>query len=290
MTAVSIYDRLYVTGHSDRRIQLTCRWASGMKPAAASRDGSNAASNLDVLPRDRDNLVWKAVDRLRHRAGIDAGIRLDLVKRIPSAAGLGGASSDAAAALTAANRLWGLGWSVGQLAEVGAELGSDVPFFLTARQRGAGMAVCRGRGEQIQPLSGMPRLHVVIVRPPVGLSTPQVYAGCRVPDRPRSCDELTGSLRQGSLRQGSFAPRSLFNRLEESATQLSPWIERLRSEFAGADCLDHLMSGSGSSYFGICRSSRQARRLASCIRARGIGQTFQAVTVPFSHRVEAAPL
>src|SRR5947208_2824198 len=83
--------------------------------------------------------------------------------------GLGGASSDAAAVLVAGNLAWDLNWPINRLARLAAELGSDVPFFLT---RGA--AVCRGRGEKIDTIRSA-LLHVVLVRPPVGLGTPQVY-------------------------------------------------------------------------------------------------------------------
>lgn len=284
MIAVNIYDRLTVTGLSDGRTHLTCRWASGMEPKPASRDSRHTASTLDALPKDSDNLVWKAVERLRERSGTNAGIAIGLVKRIPAAAGLGGASSDAAAALVAANRAWRLGWSREQLSEVGAELGSDVPFFLTKRDRGPGMAVCRGRGEQIEPLAGMPRLHFVIVRPPVGLSTAKVYAQCTVPERAVSSREFVERLR----RAGTVG-QLLFNRLQAPAEELSPWIARLRALFDKAECEGHMMSGSGSSYFGICRSARHARRLAGRIRAAGVGRTFQAVTAPHAHQVEAAP-
>jgi 4-diphosphocytidyl-2-C-methyl-D-erythritol kinase len=286
MTAINIYDRLYVTGLAEGQIQLTCRWASGMEALAASRNGIDAAANLDVLPIGSDNIVWKAVQQLRHRAGVAAGIAIHLVKRIPSAAGLGGASSDAAAALVAANRLWRLGWTREGLADIAADIGSDVPFFLARRTPGSGMAICRGRGEQIEPLIGMPDMHFVLTRPPVGLSTPMVYQHCQVPAEPASVEPLVDVLRRGD----GLVGRWLVNRLQPPAEELSPWIRRLSALFARMDCLGHQMSGSGSSYFGICRSARQARCLASRLRAAGFGLTFQATTAPHSHRIETALL
>jgi 4-diphosphocytidyl-2-C-methyl-D-erythritol kinase len=286
MTAINIYDRLYVTSLSEGQTQLTCRWASGMEALSASRIRNDTATTLDALPMGSDNIVWKAVERLRQRAGIAAGIAIHLVKRIPAAAGLGGASSDAAAVLVAANRLWRLGWSREQLSEVAADIGSDVPFFLARREAGVGMAVCRGRGERIEPLTGMPQLHFVVVRPPAGLSTPKVYQRCKVPSKPASVEPLITSLRRGDYLSGQL----LVNRLQPPAEELSPWISRLSALFAKTDCLGHQMSGSGSSYFGICRNARQARCLASRIRAAGLGLTFQATTAPHSHRLETAPL
>jgi 4-diphosphocytidyl-2-C-methyl-D-erythritol kinase len=286
MTAINIYDRLYVTSLSEGQTQLTCRWASGMEALAASQKGIDAAGNLDALPTGSDNIVWKAVERLRQHAGVASGIAIHLVKRIPSAAGLGGASSDAAAALVAANRLWRLGWTLEQLAEVAADIGSDVPFFLARRSSGSGMAICRGRGERIEPLAGMPRMHFVLTRPPAGLSTPKVYQHCTVPSKPRSVEPLVATLRRGDRSAGQL----LVNRLQPAAEELSPWITRLSTLFARLDCIGHQMSGSGSSYFGLCLSARQARRLASRVRAAGLGVTFQAMTAPHSHRIETAPL
>jgi 4-diphosphocytidyl-2-C-methyl-D-erythritol kinase len=192
-----------------------------------------------------------------------------LTKRIPSASGLGGASSDAAAALVAANLGWRLAWPRERLAEVAAEIGSDVPFFLT---RGA--AICRGRGERIEPIEPG-RLYVVVVRPPVGLSTPRVYLACQPTASPVGCERVAAALRRGQV---AAVARMLNNRLEESAATLTTWIGRLRQEFSRLDVLGHQMSGSGSSYFGICRHARHARRVAARLRSRGVGMVFAAAT------------
>jgi 4-diphosphocytidyl-2-C-methyl-D-erythritol kinase len=175
---------------------------------------------------------------------------------------LGGASSDAAAALIAANEGWGLGWPDARLAEIAAELGSDVPFFL-----GHSSAVCRGRGELIEPVR-VPRMHLVVVRPPVGLSTPQVYQRCLPGNPPQTVGPLLALLAGGNAAAGAGR---LANRLQQPASSLTPWIARLENEFDGQGLLGHQMSGSGSSWFGICRSSRHARRVASRLRARSIG-------------------
>lgn len=291
MTTINIYDRLYVKSHSEGQTQLTCSWASGMEAFAASHNSPEAPEALDAVPLGNDNIAWKAVERLRERAGSTAGIAIHLIKRIPAAAGLGGASSDAAAALMAANQLWQLGWTRLQLAEVSAEIGSDVPFFLFEPKAGAGMAICRGRGEQVEALEDMPQLHFVLTRPPAGLPTPKVYQRCRIPTQPRSVLPLVEEIRSGRHSFGKL----LLNRLQPPAETMSPWIGRLSKVFSEFDCIGHQMSGSGSTYFGICRSARQARRLASRIRAAGSGLTFQASTVPCSTRIketciETAPL
>ena len=192
-----------------------------------------------------------------------------LVKRIPAAAGLGGASSDAAAALVAAHEAWQLGWPRQRLVELAARLGSDVPFFLT---RGA--AVCRGRGEKIEPFAP-PRIHAVIARPPVGLSTPEVYSACRPAGATGEAAKLVADLSRGNT---AAAAGRLNNGLQDAAARLTPWIKRLQQEFERQDVVGHQMSGSGSSYFGICRTARHARRLAARLRACNMGAVFAATT------------
>jgi 4-diphosphocytidyl-2-C-methyl-D-erythritol kinase len=259
MVPVSLYDILVVAPDPGGQVRLDCRWAA---PGAQDARGQ--------LPAERENLATRAVELLRRRSGIKCGAGIELIKQIPAAAGLGGGSSDAAAALLAANLVWKLGWSREALAGIAAELGSDVPFFL-----GDGAAVCRGRGERVEPLVGIGPLHFAVVRPPDGLSTTKVYANCQVVQDPRPLAPLVEALRAGDMRR---IGRLIHNRLQQAAESLSPWIGRLRWEFARLDCLAAQMSGSGTSYFGICRHARHARRVARCLRARGLGQVFAVST------------
>jgi 4-diphosphocytidyl-2-C-methyl-D-erythritol kinase len=200
-----------------------------------------------------------------------------LIKRIPSSAGLGGASSDAAAALAAANLAWELGWSRQQLAELGAELGSDIPFFFSAGCWGAAAAVCRGRGERVEPIENRTDAHFVVVRPPVGLSTAVVYRSCRPAVQPASVQPLAAALQRGDT---VMLGRSMANRLEPIAATLSPHLEPVRRLFDRLDCLGHQMSGSGAGYFGLCRSARHARRVSGRLRAAGVGYVQTARIAP----------
>ncbi len=199
--------------------------------------------------------------------GPQPAAQVELVKRIPAAAGLGGGSSDAAAALIAGNLGWQLNWPSARLAELAAELGSDVPFFLES-----GAAICRGRGEQIEPGSGgsEPALHRDSSRPP-DFPRPKSIRAAAVASFRGTRSTVVQALRRGDLRT---AARHFGNRLEPAAEQLSPWPGRLRAEFARLDCVVAQMSGSGSSYFGLCRHARQARRLARRLAARRLGRVF----------------
>ncbi|MEN6451620.1 MAG: 4-(cytidine 5'-diphospho)-2-C-methyl-D-erythritol kinase [Thermoguttaceae bacterium] len=257
MCPIDLYDTLHFREDSGGKVRLRCRWAV---------DGSPGGCGLDQVPEGPDNLVFRAVELVRRRAGVCRGAELLLTKRIPAAAGLGGGSSDAAAALVAANEGWQLGRSPGELADWAAELGSDVPFFLAG-----GPAVCRGRGERVTPVSGLGGLSFVVVRPPEGLATAGVYGACRPAAAPRPVGCLWEAFKQGDWAE---AGRLLWNGLQPAAESLSPWVKRLEQAFAQLDCLGHAMSGSGTSYFGLFRHVRHARRSARRLRASGVGTVF----------------
>ena len=259
MTTVDTFDTLrFTASRSEPQLELSCRWAYGQQ--VADQGG------LGDLPQGPDNLAWRALDSLREAAGLQVGGQLDLVKRIPSAAGLGGASSDAAAALLAANTAWNLNWTQAQLSEVAAEIGSDVPFFLVG-----GLAVCRGRGEQITPLPVDRQLHFVVVRPPVGISTAKAFSKCQVAADPQPVEGMLTAWRAGDRKSWTAG---MMNRLQQVAESLSPWIRRLAELFDRYCFLGHQMSGSGSSYFGVCHHARQARRLAAVFRSLNVGHVL----------------
>jgi len=264
MAPISLFDTLTFRATPSGAIRLHCQVDMG---------GSPSGGGADEMPWDERNLVFQAVELLRRRAGVEQGAVVELTKRIPVAAGLGGGSSDAAAALAAANRAWKLNWSRSRLCELAAELGSDAPFFLAD---GAAM-VGRGRGVILSPVDSIGRLHFVVTRPPEGLSTASVYANCQ-PAGPaqalvteRRLARLVAALRCGDLaRAGTL----FLNRLEQTAARISSWIDRLRYEYKRLGFLGHLMSGSGSSYFGFCHSARHAQRIAALLRSRNVGRVY----------------
>lgn len=231
-----------------------------------------------VVPSGAANLVVRALELLRERSGCRYGARVELVKQIPAEAGLGGGSSDAAAALRLANRAWQLDWPKEQLTELAAELGSDVPFFLAGCA-----AVCRGRGERIEPLPPMSPLHFVVVKPSDDLRTADVYRAYN--------DRNDAAPNKKSLRLDQIVPtlhcgrwiglqQWMHNRLQAAASTLSPWIEQLQWIFEQFDCLGHQLSGSGSAYFGVCRHALHARRLATLLRQRQLGLVYATRSCP----------
>lgn len=226
------------------------------------------------VPIGPTNLVVRALELLRLRSGCELGAEVELAKRIPIAAGLGGGSSDAATALKLANLGWKLNWPVDRLAAVAAEIGSDVPFFLSG-----GPAVCRGRGELVEGTSSVPPLHFVVVKPPVGLSTSEVYALYdSLPEATRfsgnSRNQISAFYREFVRGRINAWGRIIHNSLQAAARALSPWVERMVGVFDQLDFVAHQLSGSGSAYFGVCRHARHARRLATILRTRQLGLVY----------------
>ncbi len=231
-----------------------------------------SASALPVVPTEDDNLIVKALKLFQERSGCTTGAHVELVKRIPMAAGMGGGSSDAAAALRLANRAWKIRWSDKRLADLAAELGSDVPFFMAP-----GAAICRGRGERIERLNPLPTVNLVIVKPADALGAGEVYAALQslAGNQPPAA---RGQLKRCVLdlyRNGwRDAQRWMHNRLQAAASTLSPCVEQLRRIFNELDFVAHQLTGSGSAYFGICRHAAHARRLASILRTRQLGLVY----------------
>src|SRR5258708_27285240 len=204
MLSVGLYDTLVLTDDSPDDFPDDSPGATLDDATVASQGqlhltcydgGPNGAHRREWPGAGPDNRVLRAAQLLRDTTGTTRGARIELVKRIPLAAGLAGGSSDAAATLWGLNRLWGLGLSVAQLMDLGARLGSDIPFFLCSTSA----AICRGRGEVVEPLPLRARFWFVIARPQSGLSTADVYRHCRPSPIAWSAAQLAGHLAGGRL-------------------------------------------------------------------------------------------
>jgi 4-diphosphocytidyl-2-C-methyl-D-erythritol kinase len=215
------------------------------------------------LPTDDGNLVIRAARLLQKAAGVEAGARIRLIKRIPVAAGLGGGSSDAAATLWGLHRLWRLRWPKARLQELAVELGMDVPFFL-----GSGRAVARGRGERLTVLPGGGGYALVLVNPRVPLSTREVYG--RVPEgwraEPTGTERVIEALRTRNVTKIAAA---LTNNLESVVEPVLPVIGRMKAALLAAGALGAIMSGSGPTVFGMARSLDHARQIRTRVSRAG---------------------
>lgn len=253
MVPITLHDTLHVTADDRPGVRLHVRYGGRL-----ARLGPQFAGDVPV---DATNLVVRAVERLAREAGVDAGLTIELVKQIPSGAGMGGGSSDAAAVLQAAADVWGIDWPTERLAGIGAELGSDVPWFFAA-----GPATVTGRGERVEPVAGIPSLPAVVVKPPVGLSTAAVYGRC-VPNPAGHghAARLAAALRHGFRAALPF----MHNDLEAPARELSADVARLLDDFRQSGAVHPQLTGSGSACFAITRTAAESRQVAARMEARG---------------------
>ncbi len=240
MAAVSLYDTLEFKEETSGEIRFDC-----------------GHPDLTTGP---DNLVLRAAHLLRQRTGCQRGARIRLAKRIPLAGGLAGGSTDAAATFAGLNRLWRLGLRRTELAHLGAELGSDVAFFFATT---AGW--CTGRGEQVAPVTLGKPLWFVLVCPRFGLATALVYRGVTLPDQPQTGALILQAAREGDVEE---IGRRLHNRLQPRALQFCPALAEVQDRLAVLGPAGFALSGSGSSFFALCRDFREALRIARGLRNR----------------------
>lgn len=218
-----------------------------------------------------DDLCLKAARVLRAAVPADGrsrGARIHVEKRIPVGGGLGGGSADAAAVLVALNDLWGLNLSRMELAELGAEVGSDVPALVLAQ--GGVPVLMEGRGEKVAPLAAPAApLHLVLANPGVFCSTPEVFAHCksRVTNDPSILYNMQAALASGDAAKVASA---LVNDMEGPAVALHPEIGATQEALRAAGVLGVLMSGSGSTVFGLVRTEEEGRSVAAQLEAKGL--------------------
>lgn len=214
-------------------------------------------SDSKDIPKDGRNLVYKAASLLRSTLGIKKGVSIEIKKRIPVGAGLGGGSSNAASALLGLKKLWNLKLSRKKLFAYGSYLGSDVAFFLS----GASFALGEGRGEKIKPLDNFKKKlwHIILV-PNFMVSTQEIY---------KELDNLENY----NKRARGFSARQLFrlvnippgniiyNRLEEATFRRYPKVGELKEALLSRGVKNTAMSGSGGAVFGIVNSRKEGLRL-----------------------------
>jgi 4-diphosphocytidyl-2-C-methyl-D-erythritol kinase len=205
------------------------------------------------LPTNSENLVYRAAERYLELAGIDAGVRLVLEKNLPIAAGLGGGSSDAAAALRGLSRIYPANVDLPALAK---SLGADVPFLLEAVSGHYTSARAQGIGEILEPLE-FPEVHLVLANPGVGITAKEAYVGLR--GRFGASLEVEAIIK--SLEQKLVPPYR--NDLEVPVLEAYPIVAQVKRELERAGLFGVLMSGSGSTCFGLASDAKQALRVAT---------------------------
>jgi len=281
--AVSLFDEVTVT-----RADRTSVLVTGEGGPAVPLGPANLAVRAAVA-------LARATGRRGRGAG---GVKIEIRKRIPVAAGLAGGSADAAAALVACNELWQTGLSTAELAEIGARVGSDVPFSLTG-----GTAVGLGRGERLTTALVSGSYQWVLAFGTTGLSTPDVYAACdrlrasrrtkdgqpvAVPE-PQLSTRLMAALRSGD--PAAVGPL-LTNDLQPAALSLQPLLRRALQAGREHGALGAIVSGSGPTCAFLASSAEAARELAVAVTGAGVCRAVVHVSgpVPGASVVESGAL
>ncbi|MGE8081861.1 4-(cytidine 5'-diphospho)-2-C-methyl-D-erythritol kinase [Peribacillus loiseleuriae] len=216
-------------------------------------------SHNRFVPDDHRNLAYQAAFVLKQRYGINTGVQIAIEKNIPVAAGLAGGSSDAAATLRGLNKLWNLNLSMDELAEIGAEIGSDVSFCVYG-----GTALAKGRGEKITQLPVPPKCWVVLAKPTIGVSTADIYRRLQVGNMGHpNIKEMISAIENNSYER---VCNGVGNMLEQVTLQLYPEVANIKSQMKtfGADAV--LMSGSGPTVFGLVEHDSRMQRVYNGLR------------------------
>jgi 4-diphosphocytidyl-2-C-methyl-D-erythritol kinase len=253
MVPVSLYDEIEIRKISaaggkkvvDRLIKVTC--------------------DHPLVPRGEENIAYRAALLLMRRAGSEQAVHVHIRKRIPVGAGLGGGSSDAAATLIGLNRLLKLRLSAAKLEKIARSVGADVPFFIRARP-----ARARGIGERLQPIRKLTRFWVVIVYPGFAVSTAWVFKSFNSTlTKPPLNTSILSSLKSLEKLAGL-----LHNDLESVTLKRYPRLRLIKARLLHEGAVGGLMSGSGSSVFGVFASQRQAARALRRLRKEEGNKAF----------------
>jgi 4-diphosphocytidyl-2-C-methyl-D-erythritol kinase len=246
--------------HEVEMIMTMVDLADRLEMEELPRDTIIISSQVGYIPLDEKNLAFQAARLIKERYDVKQGVYIHLDKKIPVAAGLAGGSSDAAAALRGLNRLWKLQIPEDELCRLGAELGSDVPFCVTG-----GTAIARGRGEQLEHIAGPPQCWVVLAKPPINVSTADVYGRFRANELKEhpSIPNMVSALERGSF---TDICDGLGNVLEKVTLDLYPEVMQLKESMIrlGADGV--LMSGSGPTVFGLVSKEAKLPRIYNGLR------------------------
>ena len=268
--------------HEVRMVMQTIKLYDKLTFRLLEEDEIRLKTNLGFLPVNEDNLVYKAVKLLKDTYNVKKGLEIDLYKCIPVAAGMAGGSTDCAAALVGAAKLFDLHLSKQELMELGVKLGADVPYCVLR-----GTALSEGIGEILTPLPSIPNCHILIAKPPISVSTKFVYENLKANELEKhpDIDGMVESIKEGSL-QG--ITDRMENVLETVTIPAYPVIEEIKDCMKENGAINSLMSGSGPTVFGIFDSKELAERAREVIRNKDLAQQVYVVR-PFKEKDQNSP-
>lgn len=245
--------------HEVEMIMTTIDLADRLELTLLDKDEIKIVSHNRFVPDDHRNLAYQAAHLLKNRFNVKQGVSIAIEKVIPVAAGLAGGSSDAAAALRGLNKLWQLGLAIDELAEIGAEIGSDVSFCVYG-----GTALATGRGELIQALPAPPTCWVILAKPFIGVSTAEVYR--RLNKQGIKHPQTLAMIKAIEDQSYSDVCAHLSNVLESVTLKMHPEVNQIKEQMQrfGADAV--LMSGSGPTVFGLAQHDSRMHRIYNGLR------------------------
>lgn len=256
MQSVDMHDAIWIE-EADTLILEDANQVQTGKASQCSDDFSSAA-----VTYDESNLVYRAAKKLRDYCHVEKGARMRLLKNIPSGAGMGGGSADAAAALRGLVQLWQLEISGEELLKLGLSLGADIPFMLTG-----GLARVGGIGEELTPLSPAPKVHLVMLQPCGGLSTKEVFGAFDALDPDALARPQTAAAQEALLKCDLAALGSAMNNvLEGVSVQARPAIGQAAKALEKLGAVRGMMTGSGSVVYGVFTDEAAARMACEKLR------------------------
>lgn len=225
-------------------------------------EGVVVTTDHPLLAAGESNIAYKAARLMLEKFSVRKGIKIHIAKSIPVAAGLAGGSTDAAAVLLGLNKIWGLGLSLEELAGLGAQIGSDVPFCVIG-----GTVLAKGRGEILTPLPGVSEMWLVLAKPALEVSTAEVYKNfdpAKVERRPDT-EVAVKAIYAGDIKR---LLENLANVLESVTLSKYPEVSRVKEAMVAVGISSVLMSGSGPTVFGIVESRAVAEQKARALQQR----------------------
>lgn len=252
--------------HEVRMIMQTIHLYDRLRISKTKNKGIEIHSNLSFLPVNENNLVYKAGQLLMDEFDIQEGVRVDLLKRIPVAAGMAGGSTDAAAMLYGMNQLFGLKLSRSVLMERGVKIGADVPYCLMR-----GTALAEGIGEELTQLPPMIKCPILIAKPQISVSTKFVYQNLKLDENTLhpDIDALILDIKKKDLQA---VAGDLGNVLESVTIPNYPIIADIKEKMMESGAMNALMSGSGPTVFGIFADENQAKIAYDNMKASGLAK------------------
>jgi len=245
--------------HDVEMIMTTIDLADRVELTSLDEDRIIISLESRYVPNDERNLAYQAAAIFKKKYGIKKGVYIHIDKYIPVSAGLGGGSTDAAAVLRGLSRLWNLNIPLQELAELGATLGSDIPFCIYGDT-----AIARGYGEQIEKLPAPPACWVILAKPNIGVSTKTIFSQVNIETLTHPNTEAV--MKALSDKDIKKLCRYTGNSLEPITCKLYPEVQRVKMGMQHAGARGVVMSGSGPTVYGLAQYEMKARHIYNGMR------------------------